>query len=159
MVSTEKLLSYPYYKLPFTVHIDASDKQLGAIMIHNNKPIVFFSRIFIKPQRNYTITEKELLAIVECLNQFRRIISGYGINVFSYYKNLVYAKNLSEYQRLMHWGLIIEYFGTNIHHIYGVDNIVDYTLSILPSMPSDKYDSCTGKDQYCTNELFAIGRV
>ena len=96
MVSTEKLLSYPYYKLPFTVHIDAYDKQLGAIMIHNNKLIFFFWRIFIKPQCNYTMTEKEILAIVEWLNQFRGILFGYGINIFSYDKNIVYAATLSE---------------------------------------------------------------
>ena len=34
MVSVETLLSYPYLKLPFTVHTYAYDKQLGAIMIH-----------------------------------------------------------------------------------------------------------------------------
>ena len=61
MVSDEKMLSYPDWKLPFTVHTDASDKQLGAIISHNNKHIDFFLRILIKPHRNYTNTEKELL--------------------------------------------------------------------------------------------------
>ena len=41
MVSTETLLSYPYWKIPFTVHTDASDKKLGAVIIYNNKPIEF----------------------------------------------------------------------------------------------------------------------
>ena len=59
----------------------------------------------------------------------------------------------------MQWRLIIEYFGTNIHHIDGVDNIVDDTLSILTYTPSDKYESYTEKDQCFTNELFAIGKV
>ena len=64
MVSSETLLSYPYWKLTFTVHTDASDKQLGSVISQNNKPISFFSRILSNPQRNYTTTEKELLAIV-----------------------------------------------------------------------------------------------
>ena len=76
------MLSYPYWKLTFTVHTDASDKQLGSVISQNNKPIAFFSRILIKPQCNYTTTKKELLAIVECLKQFRGIIFGYEINVF-----------------------------------------------------------------------------
>ena len=41
MVSSEKLLSYPYWKVTFTVHTDASDKQLGDDISHNNKPIAF----------------------------------------------------------------------------------------------------------------------
>ena len=108
MVSTEKLLSYPYCKQPFAVHNDASVKQLGAIIINNNEPIVFFSRIFIKPQRNYTTTEKELLAIVECLKQFHGIPFVYEINVFSYHKNIIYTTILSEYQRVMRWKFILE---------------------------------------------------
>ena len=67
MVFAETLLSYPDWKLPFTVHTDASDKQLGAVIRQNNKPINFFSRKLSKPQHNYTTTKKELLAIVECL--------------------------------------------------------------------------------------------
>ena len=64
MISDDTLLSYPDWTIPFTVHTDDSDKQLGAVISHNNKPIAFFSIIFSKPQCNYTITEKELLAIV-----------------------------------------------------------------------------------------------
>ena len=65
MVSSETLLSYPDCTIPFTFHADACDKQLGAVISQNNKPIVFFSRILINPQRNYTTTKKKLLAIVE----------------------------------------------------------------------------------------------
>ena len=67
MVSLETLLSYTDCNLPFTVHTDASDKQLGAVISKNKKPIDLFSRKLINPQRNYTTTKKELLAIVECL--------------------------------------------------------------------------------------------
>ena len=113
VVSVEALLSYPYWKIPFTVHTYAYDKQLCAVISHNNKHIAFFSRILRKPQHNYTTTKKKLLAIVEFIKQFQGIIFGYEINIFSYHKNLVYAKNLSEYQRVMRWQLIIEEFGPN----------------------------------------------
>ena len=96
-------MSYPDRKLKFTVHTDASDKQLGAVISQNNKPINFLSRKLSKPQRNNTTTEKELLAIVECLKQFRGIPFGYEINVFSDHKNLFYAATLSEYQWVMRW--------------------------------------------------------
>ena len=70
MVSDETLLSYPYWKLPFTVQTYASDKQLGAVISQNNKPIAIFSKKLSKPQHNYTTTKKEILAVVECLNQY-----------------------------------------------------------------------------------------
>ena len=69
--------------MTLTVHTDASDKRIGAIISHNNKPIALFSRRINKPQQNYTTTEKELLAIVECIKQFRGILFGYEINAFS----------------------------------------------------------------------------
>ena len=137
MVSAEMLLSYPYWKLSFTVHTHAYDKQVCAFISHNNKLIPLFLIGFIKPQSNYTTTEKKLLSIVECLKQFRRMLFGYEINVFSEHENLFYAANLSESQRVMRWRIILEYFGTNIHHISGVDNMVAHTLSRLPSMPSN----------------------
>ena len=33
----ENLLSYPGWNIPFTVHTDASDKQLGSVVTHDNK--------------------------------------------------------------------------------------------------------------------------
>ena len=94
MFSAYTLLSYPDWKMPLTVHTDASDKQLGAVIIQNNKPIAFFYRKLSNPQLNYTTTEKELFAIVEYLKQFCGNIFGYEINVFSYPNNLVYAATL-----------------------------------------------------------------
>ena len=82
MVSAETLLTYPHWKLPFIVHTDASDKQLGAVISHNKKPIAFFSIILIKAQLRYTTTEKELLSILECLKKLRVIFFGYEINLF-----------------------------------------------------------------------------
>ena len=59
----------------------------------------------------------------------------------------------------MRWRLIIEEFGPNIQHIYGVDKIVSDKLSRWPSMPSRKYNTCTRKAQRYTNKSFTIGRV
>ena len=86
MVSAETLLSYPDRKLPLIVHTNAYDKQLGAVISQNNTPTAFFFRRLSKPQRNHTTTKTELLVIVECLKQFRGIIFGDEINVFSDYK-------------------------------------------------------------------------
>ena len=94
MVSAETLLSYPDWKIPFPVHTDASDKYLGAVISQNIKPISFFSRRLRKPQRNCTMNDKELLAILECLKKSQGIIFGYERNVFSDHKNIVYSATL-----------------------------------------------------------------
>ena len=159
MVSDETLLSYPDWKILFTVNNDTSDKHLGSIIIQNNKHIALFSRILINPQRNYTTNEKEILAVVEWIKLFRGILFVYKINLFSYHKNLVHATTLSEYQRVMRWWKILGEFGPNIQHISGVDNIVADTLSRFPSTSVDKYEPCIRKDQCRANELFVIGRV
>ena len=90
---------------------------MGAVISHNNKPIEFFSSILIKPQRNLNTTDKELLLILEFLQQFRGILFGYKINVFLDHKNLFYAETLSESQWVVRWKLIIKEFGLNIHNI------------------------------------------
>ena len=82
MVSAKTLLSNPYWKLPLKFHTGACDKQLGAVIIQNNKLIALLYRRLSKPQFNYTATEKELLTIVECLKKFRVILFGYEINTF-----------------------------------------------------------------------------
>ena len=56
MVSADTLLSYPYWKIPFTVHTDVFDKHLGSVISQNNKPIELFSIILSKTQLNYTMT-------------------------------------------------------------------------------------------------------
>ena len=157
MVTEEVFLTYPDWSKPFDIHTDASDKQLGAVISQNAKPIAFFSRRLSKSQRNYTTTEKELLSIVECLKQFRNILFGYEINVYSDHKNLVYEATLSESQRVMRWRLLLEEFGPNIIHIAGVDNIVADTLSRLKSnnVEEDEIESTDTK----VKELFANRRV
>ena len=77
VVFADTLLSDPDQTIPFTVHTDASYKQLCDGISQNNKPIAFFSRILINTQHNYTMTQKGLLTILECLQKFCGIIFGY----------------------------------------------------------------------------------
>jgi hypothetical protein len=48
--SRETLLNYPDWSKPFDIHTDASDKQLGAGISQNRKPIAFFSQRLSKAQ-------------------------------------------------------------------------------------------------------------
>ena len=155
LVAKDTMLNYPDWSKPFEVHTDASDFQLGAVISQNNKPIAFFSRKLNTAQKNYTTTEKELLSIVECLKQFRNILFGYEIIVWSDHKNLVHAATVSESQRVMRWRLLLEEFGPDIRHIAGVENIVADAISRLPMTHNNEQKEASTSELHCRlNELF-----
>ena len=76
-------LLYLNFNKPFDIHTDASDLQLGAVISQNGKPIVFYSKKLNPVQTRYTTTEKELLAIVKTLKEFKNILLGQKINVYT----------------------------------------------------------------------------
>ena len=59
------LLTYPDFNETFEIHTDASYFQLGAVIIQKVKPISLYSRKLTNSHKRYTVTEKELLIIVE----------------------------------------------------------------------------------------------
>ena len=91
MMAKGALLAFPNFSKKFTLHTDASDLQVGGILSQEGKPIVFFSKKFTDAQRRYTVTQRELLAIVESLKHFRNIVFGHEIEVFTDHQNLTYV--------------------------------------------------------------------
>ena len=87
-----------------------------------------------KAQLNYTTTQKELLAIVETLREFRNILLGQKIVVYTDHKNLTYKVFNTE--RVMRWRLIIEEYGPTLQYVKGTTNIVADALSRLHLEPS-----------------------
>jgi hypothetical protein len=59
---------------PFEIYTDTSSMQLGAVITQDNGPIAFFSRKLFKMQQKYSVTEIELLAIVEILKEFKGML-------------------------------------------------------------------------------------
>ena len=94
VIARETLLAYPDFNKPFDIHTDASHTQLGAVISQGNKPIAFYSRKLNPAQTRYTTTERELLSIVETLKEFRNILLGHQIVVYTDHKNLM-CKNFN----------------------------------------------------------------
>jgi hypothetical protein len=126
---TEVMLAYPDFTQPFHIYTDASDFQLGAVIMQNGKPLAFYSRKLNSAQRNYTTGEQELLSIVETLREFRNILLGHKIIVHTDHKNLTYEKCTSD--RVMRWRLFLEEYGPEFRYIQGNLNVVADALSRL----------------------------
>eukprot|EP00253_Pinus_taeda_P019308 PITA_19308 len=78
---TSPILRGPNWALAFHIHVDASNKSIGAALgqVEEKLPyaIYFVSRNLSKEELNYAVTKKELLAIVHSLNKFRHYIIDY----------------------------------------------------------------------------------
>jgi len=135
----EVLLAYPDFTKPFEIHTDASHTQLGAVIAQEGQPIAFYLRKLSPAQTRYMTTKRELLAIVETLKEFRNILLGYKIKVYTDHKNLTY-KNFNT-KRVIRWRLLIEEYGADLSYIKGENNIVADTLSRLDLLPEKELES------------------
>ena len=70
------------------VYTDSSKTQLRAVINQNNRPIAFFSQKLPKAQKKYSLTGIKLLAIVETLKEFKGMLWGQEIMVYTDLENL-----------------------------------------------------------------------
>ena len=59
-MSKETTLAYPDFTKPFHIYTDASNTQLGGVIMQDDKPLAFYSRKLNNAQKNYTTGEQEL---------------------------------------------------------------------------------------------------
>ena len=58
----------------FVILRDIIKVQLGAVITHDNKPIVFCSRKLNPAQINYTTIEREIFCISETFKELRKFV-------------------------------------------------------------------------------------
>ena len=90
LMAKETLVTFPDFNKIFEIHTNASKLQLGACISQEGKPVAFYSRKLNPAQTRYTVTEQELLSIVETLKEFRNILLGQQIKVHTDHENLTY---------------------------------------------------------------------
>jgi len=123
-ITKEVVLAYPDFTKPFEIYTDTSTKQLGAVITQENRPIVFFSRKLSGAQLKYTITELELLAIVETLMEFNGMMWGQRINVYTDHMNLTRDGLGLTSDRVTRWRILLEEYTPKIINIKVIHNTV-----------------------------------
>jgi hypothetical protein len=109
---------------PFRVEADSSDFATGAVLSQqadDNKwhPVAFLSKSLNAVERNYEIHDKEMLAIIRSLGEWRHFLEGakYPVEVWTDHRNLEYfmtAKKLN--RRQARWSLYLSQFDFALHH-------------------------------------------
>eukprot|EP00253_Pinus_taeda_P034203 PITA_34203 len=98
-LSTTPILRGPDWTLPFHISSDASDTAIGAVLgqEENNLPyaIYFISKNMTPAELNYTVTEKEFLAVIYAINKFRHYNTGYTTFVHTDHSAIKYLMNKS----------------------------------------------------------------
>jgi hypothetical protein len=92
------IFCFPDWSKEFHIHVDASSIALGEVLAQPgagdiDHPISFSSRNLSTSKMNYTITEREGLAMVYVLQKFRHYLLGGHFKMFTNHSALNYLVN------------------------------------------------------------------
>lgn len=156
LVSTP-ILSCPDFSKPFAVHCDASAHGLGAMLTQTfngvEKPIAYMSKSLTGPQRNYSITERELLSVITALEHWRCYLdNGMKFTIYTDHSALQWFLHLDNPTgRLARWSIRLSMFNFEIKHKKGKEHVVPDILSRAQPIQIINIDHSTSSDQWYTS--------
>jgi len=134
-LTTAPVLMSPNYKKKFNIASDASANGIGGVVFqldesNKERPIAYYSRQLIDREKNWSIYERELLALVECLKHFRYFVEGNKINLFTDHKAIMFLNNQPKLNaKQARWISYLNLFNYKIHYREGALNRVADGLS------------------------------
>uniref|UniRef100_A0ABD2WCF7 RNA-directed DNA polymerase n=1 Tax=Trichogramma kaykai TaxID=54128 RepID=A0ABD2WCF7_9HYME len=114
-LSEAPVLVRPDFEKEFAIQTDASDYAIGAVLTQEREdgehPVYYISRVLTPAERNYTVTEKECLAVIWAIEKFRPYVEGYHFKVVTDHRALSWLRNFKDPQgRVARWALkLMEY--------------------------------------------------
>ena len=127
-VTAPSLLQFDFDKAT-RIETDSSGWCIGGTLLQPDPqglwtPCAFFSKKLSTTECNYPIYDKEMLAIIRCLEEWDSELRGVReFEICSDHKNLEYfmtTRKLSE--RQVRWSLVLARYNFTIRHINGIDN-------------------------------------
>jgi hypothetical protein len=105
---------------------------MGAVLVQNGKVISTFSRKFNDAQLKYTVTDQQLLAVLEACKHFKQIIHSCNITVHTDHKNLTFNTAQQSNDCVERFLILFqEEFRVKLEHIPGEENTAAEGLSRL----------------------------
>ena len=112
IVAHDTLWTYPNFNETFKIYTNASVFQLGVVIRRKGKTIALYSRQLTWAKKRYILKEREPISVVETLKEFRTILLGHKLRIYTDNKNLT-CKCFNTY-RVLRLRLILEEYGPDI---------------------------------------------
>lgn len=132
MITEKPVLRIPDISRPFVLRTDASNIGLGAVLLQKYDeqffPVSYASRKLQGAEKNYSVIEKEGLALVWAVMKFRQYLLGVEFTLQTDHQPLIYINSAKyENSRVMRWALVLQSYRIRLESIKGCDNIgADY---------------------------------
>lgn len=126
-VTQAPILAYPDFTVEFTLATDACDEGLGYVLgqIQNGREAVigYAGRKLIPAEKNYSVTEREALALIAGIRHFRSYLYGVHFKVFTNHSAVCWLMQLKDPSgRLARWALLLQQYDFEIIHRAGLSN-------------------------------------
>ncbi len=121
------ILRLPNYKEPFVVYTDASGYAIGAILgqcVNGDDYVCSYaSRSLTKHEINYSISEKECLAVIFAIKSFRVYLIGTEFKVVTDHSALAWLMSIKDPMgRLARWAIYLQMYNFTIVHRKGLNH-------------------------------------
>lgn len=134
------VLACPDFNSSFEVHTDASNFGVGAMLAQTiggiEHPIAYMSRSLTGPEQNFSVTERETLAVLVALEHWRCYLeNGKPFTVYTDHSAIRWFLSLTNPTgRLARWGVRLSSFNFEVKHRRGKENVIPDFLSRLPTL-------------------------
>ncbi|KAI5743998.1 hypothetical protein M8J77_024652 [Diaphorina citri] len=140
------ILRYPVAGKPFVLDTDASQFAIGAVLSQVTDgietPVAYFSKALSKPERNYCVTRKELLAVVSAAKHFHKYLYGQRFLLRTDHAALKWLLNFKNPEgQVARWIELLQNYDFEIQHRSGKAHGNADALSRRPCNPDCKH--CT----------------
>ena len=120
-LTSTPILAYPDSSAKFILDTDASNESIGAVLSQcqdkTERVIAFASKSLSKPERNYCVTRRELLAVVTFVKYFRHYLIGRKFLVRTDHGSLRWLFRFKEPEgQIARWLEILNTYDFEIEH-------------------------------------------